>query len=273
MSRFDEILGIKVNMCHLRTNSHTIYHDTTNKTKEKCFTLIFVFNGMLEVTFGKIARSISKHEVFIWQNNEPMVLKSSPKHGISCYILSFTPLLKNSETLTINDMGLKRITAIEDYAEMMELFAKLEKDFRTLIKFRMQNSSIIAMKILQLLKPESLSFVERIPSFRSPPAEERINAAISYIHKNFKKRITIGSLARQAYMHPVNFAKLFRHETGLSPREYILERKIEKAKDFLLHFGEQPVTIASELGFHDYSHFFRVFKRITGKSPKEFSRS
>lgn len=273
MSRFDEILGIKVHMCHSRINAHTLYHGGNPKNDNNNFTLIFVTSGLLEVKLGKLNLTISKNECFIWQKDEPKILKSSPKSAASCYILQFTPIAATGEIRTVEELGIRRIVSITDHERMTTLFTDLDRNFRSVAKFRMQNSSITAMQILQMMNPDTDTLVERMPSYRSPSGEERITSAIAYIHKNFKKRISVVSLAKHACMHPVNFAKLFRSETGISPHEYILERKIEKAKDFLLHFGEQPVTVAAELGFHDYSHFFRTFKRITGKAPKEFIRS
>ena len=50
------------------------------------------------------------------------------------------------------------------------------------------------------------------------------------------------------------------------------EYKIRRAKDFLLSYDEPLLNAGEELGFHDYSHFYRTFKRVTGMTPSEFVR-
>jgi AraC family transcriptional regulator len=56
----------------------------------------------------------------------------------------------------------------------------------------------------------------------------------------------------------------------MSPYQYILEVKISKAKNFLLNYAEERLYIGAELGFNDYSHFYRAFTKITGMTPSRF---
>jgi AraC family transcriptional regulator len=129
---------------------------------------------------------------------------------------------------------------------------------------------VLALRLLLALRPET-GFV---PQPRSGPddrpGDERINDTLDFIHTNYKKRLTLRSLAARISMHPVYFSRKFKRVTGMSPHQYVLAEKIRKAKDFLILGGESLTTTAQELGFHDYSHFYRAFRRVEGISPQKF---
>ena len=60
---------------------------------------------------------------------------------------------------------------------------------------------------------------------------------------------------------------------GVTPYRYLLERKIEKAKDFMQVYGDPPGAVGQEFGFHDYAHFYRTFKQMTGTTPSAYARA
>ncbi len=70
-------------------------------------------------------------------------------------------------------------------------------------------------------------------------------------------------------MSPYYFLRLFKQSMGITPHQYILQRRIEKAK-FLLQHGESIAEIAIKVGFCDQSHLTQYFKRIVGVTPKKF---
>ncbi|NJP21065.1 MAG: helix-turn-helix transcriptional regulator [Hydrococcus sp. CRU_1_1] len=66
---------------------------------------------------------------------------------------------------------------------------------------------------------------------------------------------------------------MFKQSTGLSPHRYVIQHRIERAKE-LLHCQELSISdISTQLGFADHSHFTRYFKRIIGVTPKQFVNS
>lgn len=89
--------------------------------------------------------------------------------------------------------------------------------------------------------------------------------------ENFNK-FSLEKTANQFGLNKYKFLRLFKQETGLTPNNYILLKKIEKSK--LLINERQPIfDIAIDLGFYDQSHFYKNFKRFTGVTPLEFQKS
>jgi transcriptional regulator GlxA family with amidase domain len=64
---------------------------------------------------------------------------------------------------------------------------------------------------------------------------------------------------------------LFKQHTGETPMNYIIRLRIDKAKQMLLRQQASTTQVALECGFTSLSHFSNVFKKLTGKSPREFT--
>jgi AraC-like DNA-binding protein len=99
-----------------------------------------------------------------------------------------------------------------------------------------------------------------------------LTRACSFIAENLGERFTLDDLARQAGVSRFHFARLFRVSTGESPMAYLLKSRIERAKQMLLHDDRPVCEIAAALGFCDQSHLTRTFRRMTGRTPRQFAR-
>lgn len=105
-----------------------------------------------------------------------------------------------------------------------------------------------------------------------PAANPLANRAASYITQNFR---TIGSMAEVADECGVTqsyLSRIFRHEFGLKPNEYLRKRRLEYAKTMLLN-GFDVTSTCYHTGFSDYSHFIQVFKTYEGLTPLAFQKS
>ena len=106
---------------------------------------------------------------------------------------------------------------------------------------------------------------------RSRTYEGAILEAESFIGENIGDKLTIGLIAGRAKMGRSSFAKMFRAHTGKTVYEYILEKRIEKAKELIR--GKERFTlgeIAGKTGFYDLNHFSRMFKKATKESPSKY---
>jgi AraC family transcriptional regulator len=82
--------------------------------------------------------------------------------------------------------------------------------------------------------------------------------------------VTLRSLAETAGLSPYHFARQFKQSTGLAPRQYVIHRRVERAKSMLVHSNRSISDVAVEVGFCDQSHFAAHFRRVYGLSPKAF---
>lgn len=93
--------------------------------------------------------------------------------------------------------------------------------------------------------------------------------SISYIMKNYNKKLTIDELAHAAGLSRTSYIKRFRETTGKSPKQFITHTRITAAKR-LLNSDYSISKIAEETGFYDAAHFMKTFSAVTGMSPAEY---
>ncbi len=110
----------------------------------------------------------------------------------------------------------------------------------------------------------------------SPSAPSVMEKAITYINENLFSQsapeITLQSVADQFHMSPYSFSKMFKRESGIGFKEYIISAKILQAKK-LLASTDYPITeIAFLSGFTDSNYFSSVFKKYESVTPSEYSK-
>ena len=93
---------------------------------------------------------------------------------------------------------------------------------------------------------------------------------IDYIYSHIHYRITIKELADHLHLSESYLSKLFSKEMGVSLSQYILDLKIEKAKNLLQYSEYNIVDIANYLSFSSQSHFIQVFQKKTGLTPHKY---
>ncbi len=90
-----------------------------------------------------------------------------------------------------------------------------------------------------------------------------------YIFANIAQDISIDDLSSIVHMSKYHFIRMFRTQFGLTPHQFILNHRINKARE-VLSKGKSPTDVALELGFFDVSHMNRHFKRAYGVTPKQY---
>lgn len=103
------------------------------------------------------------------------------------------------------------------------------------------------------------------------PMDKRIRAAADFIERNCCGALSVESMAAVSHMSVSRFYYLFKKETGLSPIEYKNRASIYLAEMLLLNDLRKSIEeISVETGFASTAYFRRVFKAMTGISPREY---
>jgi AraC family transcriptional regulator len=98
----------------------------------------------------------------------------------------------------------------------------------------------------------------------------RLKWVLDYIAENLEADLSLSQLSKIAGMSPHYFSELFKQSTGLSPHRYVLQHKIERAKEHLCNPRLSLIEAGFEVGFQNPSHFARVFRKMVGVSPSHF---
>lgn len=91
-----------------------------------------------------------------------------------------------------------------------------------------------------------------------------------YLYDHLSEVVTVGALAKEFGYHEKYFSTLFKKKTGLGVKQYVDERKVDRAKYLLLNTDAWVVEIAENLGYADVQNFYHVFKKATDCTPSEY---
>jgi AraC-like DNA-binding protein len=93
----------------------------------------------------------------------------------------------------------------------------------------------------------------------------------NYLQENYDQNIALDDLAALTGLHRAYLIRAFRQATGIPPYTYLLQVRVERAKE-LLRAGRPVAQAAIEVGFADQSHLHRHFKNITSLTPGEYAK-
>ena len=116
-------------------------------------------------------------------------------------------------------------------------------------------------------------WLDKSTVIKNEPYKKEIDDCIQFIHSNLDTPLTIDELAMKYHVSKKHFRFLFEKYINISPKQYILIAKLEKAKHFLIFSQESISDIANMLCFASASHLSSSFKAHYGITPTEFKSS
>jgi AraC-like DNA-binding protein len=96
---------------------------------------------------------------------------------------------------------------------------------------------------------------------------------MAHVEGNLCRKLPIMELARLLGFSASHFCRAFKRTFGISPREYVLRRRIQLAQAMMLTSSDPLSAIASQCGMCDQSHFTRSFHRMVGETPNTWRRT
>lgn len=96
----------------------------------------------------------------------------------------------------------------------------------------------------------------------------RLRLATDFINAHLSEEVTLADIASIVDLSPFHFARAFKRTTGLTPQQYLMQRRIERAKDLLAQADLPIVEVSAQVGFKNQSHFTTFFRRYTAMTPK-----
>jgi AraC family transcriptional regulator len=104
-------------------------------------------------------------------------------------------------------------------------------------------------------------------------AERRLCRVLEYIEQRLEEDVTIDSLAAVVYLSKYHFSRAFKVSTGMSPKRYLKQRRLEKAKAMLAEEAGTLAEIAKLCRFSSAANFSRAFRSVTGFTPGRYRRT
>ena len=95
---------------------------------------------------------------------------------------------------------------------------------------------------------------------------------MKYIEENYNEDIKLAKLAKEIYISPDYFSRLFKKVAGCTYVEYITKIRIENAKLLLANPIISIAEVAKKTGYSDPNYFSKVFKKNVGLSPSQYKK-
>ncbi|WP_127533415.1 AraC family transcriptional regulator [Paenibacillus kobensis] len=166
----------------------------------------------------------------------------------------------------LRDIGPARIVQTDDlHVSMMTQMLNIAYNYPT----RMQTRG---SSLLLALLEELNGYVVDCPMEREQTVPPQIVKAIDYIEEHLEEPLTVEGLAERAGWTHEHFTRLFARHTGRTPREMIIQRRIERACQLLLYDETTVKEVAYAVGFSDENYFCRVFKSVKGVTATQYRK-
>lgn len=157
----------------------------------------------------------------------------------------------------VYQIGLALKTALENQGAGSRLYAE-----------SMANALIIHLLQHYSAKPPSLRdyYAGGLP-------KHKFRQVVDYIHEHLDLDLGLEELATVVQMSSHYFCQQFKQSTGMTPHQYVIRCRVERAKELLLQAELAIADIARSVGFVDPRHLTRHFKRLMGITPKTFRQT
>lgn len=119
-----------------------------------------------------------------------------------------------------------------------------------------------------------MDYAKRMQQIKNKPVcSKPVTLCLNYIYAHMHEKITTEDLAEEVHLHPSYLSRLFREQMGCTLHDYILDQKIQTAKQMLQFSERSYAEIANLLAFSSQSHFIQVFSKKVGVTPRQFRES
>ena len=221
-------------------------------------------------------------ESVILPSNELMCIdfpEATEQNPTQCLALAFNEAKLQQAVNLLNERGLKqngKEWSMTDYNYHFTNDIAINQILQRLIFIFTENhpskdifaDMLLQELIIRILQTESKSIY--LKKSYTQPNNDRISFVLNFIRENITEDLTIELLSEKAYMSESNFYRTFKHETGSTPIDFIIEERLKLAESLLRDPKMSVKEAFMASGFNSFSYFCRIFKKKKNLSTTEF---
>jgi AraC family transcriptional regulator len=176
-----------------------------------------------------------------------------------------------NEFLNCNQLELMNI-AIRNDQVLLKLGMMFQKEMQNKgLGSQLYLDSLANLLEIHLIRHYTTTVPGKIRFYPGGLSYKSLEQVLEYIHFHLDRSIQLSDLATIADISQYHFIRMFQHSTGMTPHQYLLRQRIERAKQLLKN--KQTISeVAYQCGFSSQSHFGYHFKKALGISPKQFQK-
>lgn len=168
---------------------------------------------------------------------------------------------------TLQEMKEMLFFALKNHVGIEAADSNADMEFQRVLD--MQNNLVNAFAVLDEYATQAL---ERIVELRKSENNRPVKEVQRYISKHYAAAISLEEVSSMAGFNATYFSTLFKKETGMNFLEYVTSVRIGAAKKLLGDTQRSIMEISHEVGYNDFKHFTKQFKKVTNLSPSEYRK-
>lgn len=233
--------------------------------------LFYVVNGSGSFVAEGSEFPVVKNDMVIINPHVQHTEKSLRTTPLEYIVLGIEGLSFSFENIASSQNGISMQTASGDVCKyntqnsnvyaylniMLEEISHKEENYETVCQ------NLLEVLLICMLRNDQLSIVQSSNTILNRECTQIKN----YLDANYSENITLDTLASLTHMNKYYMAHAFTKYIGLSPINYLLQKRIQEGKSLLESTTCSIAQISNMLGFSSQSYFSQVFKKATGKTP------
>ena len=227
----------------------------------------------LQAQDGKTHIELYRHDdMWVTLANTPLFMHWEGDENCLRVQLSVT-LLKRvaAATLGTDSNRLTLVTTVQSSQQQLAalstlLIAEAQEHQASSRVYLNSLATVLAVQLLRNYRTTSAP----LPSYEGGLPTEQLHQIRDYIDAGLTGNIKVADLARLLNMGPLQFARMFKQSRGISPHQYVIQQRLERAKYLLKHSDLAIIDIALECGFNSHRHLSQQFRKAMGMTPRTF---
>ena len=243
-----------------------------------CYELYYYISGDLTYHIEGQSYKLNKNDLIITNTRELHRIVFDSKEGYEREFIQFKPeYISSFQTEEYNMLSFvqKRKLGYFNKIDAEDVLANgIDRLWQQISKHAHEKSpessimikSIFVQMLIEINKIYSKNKNVLMTSFEY---DEKVIDILKYINENLEKKITLNLLEAEFHINKYYLCHLFKVNTGFTVIEYIIYKRIMRAEELLLS-GIPIIDISNEVGFGDYTNFYKSFKKVLGVSPRKY---
>ncbi|NSW90495.1 MAG: helix-turn-helix domain-containing protein [Firmicutes bacterium] len=264
------------------------FHDTSwtmEPNRHEFFEMVYIKKGnaVFEIS-GKVA-DIGPNSIIIIKPRQPHKFIVKSKGGCEFIVFNFKFENRvNNEVAEISLEDFLNFLRGKETGPFITLKVNAKNDIIILldrILTEKKNNDIGSEFLNYLLMLELFVLISRALKMewensikgKSNKLNEVIQAAVNFINNNYERDISLKDISKYVFLSQSYFARAFKEIKGVSPINYLIKVRVERAKELLAGTSRKVGDIAISVGFSNQQRFNEIFKKYTGMTPLQYRKS
>lgn len=226
------------------------------------YQIIYLHKGRALVRTGEQNQEIKAGSILVYYPHEVQYYRYYATQAVEDYWIHFTG---TEVKKLLHKYGLlSGIYTVGVHNRLCSLFKEI------MVELQLKNEGFedIVSNLFQTLPPLIRRYVSN--GSKDLDLDRRFDRLVLLLNDSYQKNWTVDEMAAVCHLSASRFIHFFKERKGIAPLHYLIEIRIQKAKEMMLNSSLNVKQVAQLVGYSDPLYFSRIFKKVTGLSPRRF---